>query len=159
MERFHTVAGGCDHALDLVVFAFADRQAQGGLAAQFAGRSSDRRRLVMQFNACEQMGDKILTHRVFQCHLIELGRALLARTPLVDELTVIGQQHQSGGVLIQTTHALHVAQQHLRRQQGEHRRVEGRLVRTLVARGLVQHQVSLGAVVPALLTDLKFKAG
>ena len=53
----HVVAGGGDHALDLVVLAFGQGQAQLTFAGRHAGGGAHRQRVVVQHHAVEQLLD------------------------------------------------------------------------------------------------------
>ena len=55
VQRFHAVSSGCDHAFDLVVFAFGEGQGQGvGLGAGLAGGGAHGAGVVVQGDAIQQ---------------------------------------------------------------------------------------------------------
>jgi hypothetical protein len=57
----------------------------------------------MQLNAFSKLFSRLLIHRVFQRHQIGFLAVMARRSNAVRPLPVIGHQHQSGGVDIQST--------------------------------------------------------
>src|SRR5690606_5866518 len=86
---------------------------------------------------------------------VGLWDMLLSGTPEVDELAIVGQQQQTGGVVIEPADALHVAPDELRRQQREHRSMVLRPMRALMIRRLVQHQIGLVTIAPGFAVELE----
>ena len=82
-------------------------------------------------------------------------------THAVDELAVVRQQQQAGGVLVQPAHRLHTSRRaataltNRRRQQGVNAGVGAGFLRTLIPGGFVQHQVCLGVVFPGHALNLE----
>jgi hypothetical protein len=62
-----------EHALDLVVAAFGERQAQAALAGGRAGHGARRDRAVVEHHAVQQPLDLRRIQRVARAHLIDFG--------------------------------------------------------------------------------------
>ena len=109
VQAGHRVAGGGDHALDLVVLAFGQRQPQRVAAGGLAGGGAHRLRVVAQHHAGEQRRHLRGAHRLGGAHLVDLGHMALRRAQAVDQRAVVGEQQQAGGVLVEAADRLHAA--------------------------------------------------
>ena len=136
-----------------MILAFGDGEAQASLVEARTRRGGNRHRLVAQHHASEQRADLLIAHRVLGGHVIDLGHLPLARAVGMDELAVVGQQQQAGGVLVEPADGLHAAQQQRPWQQRENARVKLRPVRAFVTRRLVQRQIDALAIAPAFAID------
>ncbi|MNN43072.1 hypothetical protein D3C81_1572900 [compost metagenome] len=76
----------------------------------------------------------------------------------MDELAVVRQQQQARGVVIEPAHGLHFALAQRYRQQVVDALVVARPLRALIAGGLVEHQVGLGAGQPRLAVHGELQA-
>ena len=133
-KRLDPVADRREHALDLVVLAFGQRQAQRALGDGLAGRGTHRPGLVVQQHAFEQPRDLRRVDRVLAADLVDLGDVALRRGQPVDQRAVVAQQQQAGGVGVEPADRLHVAPAQRRRQQAVDAGVVRGLLRALDAR-------------------------
>jgi hypothetical protein len=170
VQRLDAVADGRDHALDLVVLAFDQRQPQQrlvddlgpfgladlGRALELAGRLAFR---LLQLHAGHQLLRHRRCQRMLAARLVDLGHMVLGGGQLVDQRAVVGQQQQAGRVLIQPADGLDAALAQRRRQQAHDAGVVLGLLRALVARRLVQQHQRLVEVRPDLAGDLERQAG
>src|SRR5260370_5706407 len=107
MQALDAVANGRDHALDLVVLAFGQREVQHMLAHLLAGSGLDGLGVIVEHHAVEQALHLAGIDRMLGGHAIDLGLMLLGRAHAVDELAVIAEQQQARRVLVQPPHGLH----------------------------------------------------
>ena len=107
MQALDPVTHGRNHALDLVVLAFGEHQAERQLAGLHAVGSSHRLGVVIQHHAGQQFLHLRGIHRVLGRDLIDLGHMVPGRAHAVNELAVVRQQQQTGGVLVQAPDGLH----------------------------------------------------
>ena len=109
VERLDAIAGGGDHALDLVVLAFGHRQAQMEVVDDLGRGGGNRYWLVVEHDAGEQVADLFPIERMLRRRQINLGHLALAGGELMVQLPVVGEQEQPGGVLVEATDRLHPA--------------------------------------------------
>ncbi|VVD29987.1 protein of unknown function [Paraburkholderia dioscoreae] len=148
MQRLAPVAGCRDHPLDLVILALHHGECERVVAARLYVDCGNRFGLAMQQHAVVQCAQLHVVDRMARSGDIHLGHFAFRRSEQVNELAVVGEEQQAGGVLIQPAHALHAALGELRRQQAEHAQVMLRVARTFVARRLVQKQIGVLAIRP-----------
>ena len=86
---FNPVAHCGNHAFDLVVFAFGQRQAQRVVASLFTSCSAHRFRVVVQHHAAKQLLHLTLVHRMLGLDLVDLGHMVLGRAHAVNEFSVV----------------------------------------------------------------------
>ena len=167
VQAFDPVAHGRHHALDLVVFALQQGQAQvqglgirgRALRQHPLGRvGSHGRGVIVQHHALEQLVAHGLRDGVLASDLVHLGHVLLGRGQLVQQRAVVGQQQQARGVLVQAPDRLQATPTQGHGQQVVHARPGTRLERALVACRLVQHHQGLHVCHPRLPIDHQAQA-
>ena len=93
VQTFNPVAHCGHHALDLVVLAFGQGQAQmqplGVWAHHFAGCSTHGFGVIVEHHTVQQALHLFGIQRVLDGDLVHLGQVLLGRTHAVDELAIV----------------------------------------------------------------------
>ena len=148
MQGLDTVADGCHHAFDLVVFAFGQRQAEQVFTHDFGSGSSNRFVLIGEQDAGQQLVDLPLIKRVLGRRQIDFRHLAFGRGKLMVQLAIVGDQQETGGVFVETADGLDITLAQGHRQQFEDAGVVFRLARAFVAGGLVEHQRGVFGVGP-----------
>ena len=144
VQRFHAVSSGRDHAFDLVVFAFGNRQQQCVRIFQHRFGSLHGFIVVMEQYAVFQALAESFVGGMFQAGAVELGRFVFGRGHAVVELTVVRNQQNAGGVGIQASDGLHVDVAHVVGKQAEDAWILLRFVRSFVICRLMKQNVEIG---------------
>ena len=121
VQGLDSVAGGRDHALDLVVLAFDQRQAKRARADRFAGRSAHGLVVVAQQHAAQQLLDLRRIDGMLAVHVVDLRRVPLRRGEAMDERAVVGEEQDAGRVFVEPADRLHAARAQRRGQQASRR--------------------------------------
>ena len=100
MQRLDTIAYRRQHPLDLMILSFGKGQIKSMGVVEIARCSTHRLGIIIQDNTSEQSLDLIGRYRMFGSDLINLGNMLFRRTHPVNELPVVAEQKQTGGVLV-----------------------------------------------------------
>ena len=103
------VAGSSQHALDLVVLALLEHDFELVLAALDAGLRRQRRRLVVQLHAAQQLGHQFVGHRILRGGLVNFRNMALRRRLGMDKRAIVGHQQHAGGVVVEPAYRLHFA--------------------------------------------------
>mgnify|MGYP007085155857 CR=1 FL=1 len=123
VQRFHAVSSGRNHAFDLVVFAFGNRQQQCVRIFQHRFGSLHGFIVIMEQHAVFQALAESFVGGMFQAGAVELGRFVFGRGHAVVELAVVRNQQNAGGVGIQASDGLHIDVAHVVGKQAEHARI------------------------------------
>ncbi len=122
---------------------------------RLAGGRAHRLRVVIEHHAGEKTGHLRIVDRMLGADLVDLRHVVLGRAHAVDELAVVGEEQQAGGVLVEPADGLDAlhrtlvgAQAQWRGQQRVDAGIGRRLLRAFGACRLVQHQVGLLVVGP-----------
>ena len=97
----------------------------GRLAGGFGCGGTHRHRVVDQRDAAQQLLHLLVGDRVLAADLVDLGHVVLGRGPAVDQLAVVGEQQQAGGVLVEPAHRLHTLHRRLLRPLAQGARQQG----------------------------------
>src|SRR5471030_2303574 len=92
VQRAAMVAGGGQHALDLVILALLQHDFQLVLAALDAYLRRQRRRFIVQLHAGHQQLDQLLAHRLLRRGLVNFRYMTLRRRLRMDKWTIVGHQ-------------------------------------------------------------------
>jgi len=144
------IAGGNQHAFDLVIFSLLQHDFQLVRSQHAAGDRRQWSRLVVQLHAGQQLRYQFGRDRIMRGGFINLGDVPLGRRLLVDERTVIRHQQQAGGVVIEPPHRLHIAPRELFGQQGQDAGVVAGFSGTFEVGRLVQRDVHMFTVNPLI---------
>src|SRR5690606_38694452 len=88
---------------------------------------------ISQFDTLFELLNLFIRDWIRSLHLINFGDMFFGMGERLQELSIIGQQYQSGGILIQTAHTLNPPIQQNVIKQVKHTKMMRRLMRTLVA--------------------------
>lgn len=144
VELLDTVACGCNHAFDLMVFTLCNGHHQCGWVGQYYFGCGDSFIIVMQEDAVFQCGAKGIVGRMFQSDAVELRNFVFGRGNAVVKLPVVGNQNNAGRVCIQAADCLHIDIAHVVGKQAEDAWILLRFVRSLVICRLMKQNVEIG---------------
>src|SRR5450759_261561 len=151
LQRNAMVAGGSQHAFDLMIFALLQHDFQPVRSQQVASHRHQWRRLIVQFHTGQQLRDQFGGDRIVCGGRIDFGNVPLGRRLGVYERPIIRHQQQAGGVVIETAHRLHITPGELFRQDSQHTRVVTGLSGAFKIGRLVQRDIYMPAVNPQLI--------
>ena len=138
MQRRDRRAAAAKHPLDLVVPALLQRDDAGVLRKDLEpGRPAHP---ILQRNALGKAGHHFFGQRKIHRDPVPLGDVPFRRENLVRQRPVVGQDHQTGRILIQPACREQPLAPVLRRHQLQHRFIPGIPRGGNVAPGLMQHQ-------------------
>jgi hypothetical protein len=149
------VAGGGEHAADLVVAAFVKRDEGLGVAGFFEFRGKQRTGFGVEH---EGAGGKqrllVALERAVEGGMIDFQAAGLGVDDLVEQLAVVGHQQQAGGVLVEPAGGVEawIAACETRGEQVVHR-LAGILARAGETGGLVEHDDERGGGIEWLAAE------
>ena len=144
VELLDTVACGCDHALDLMIFALGNGHHQCVWVGQHCFGGSDGFIIVMQEDAVFQRSAKGIVGRMLQGNAVELRNFVFGRSNAVVKLPVVGNQNNAGCVCIQAADCLHIDIAHVAGKKAEDARILLGFVRSFVIRRLMEQNVEIG---------------
>lgn len=107
MQSLYTITDGSKHTLDLMVLALGQGEVQPMARSLLTSRRFYGLGVIVQNHPRQQARYLFFIDWMFGSDLINLGHMFLGRTHAVNELTVIAQQQQPGGVLVQPSYGLH----------------------------------------------------
>ena len=160
MQGLDPVSRRRDHAFDLVIFALGDGHPDRVGINGFDGNSGDQLTgFIDQLDPGAQRGQQFRRVGMLERYPVALWGLLFTRAPHMDELPVVRQQDQPGGVLVEPANGLYAALAQLGRQQVEYRGVVLGHPAALKAFGLVEHQVGLLVVGPFFVLHGEYQTG
>ena len=143
MEVFDAVAGGGDHAFDLMIFAFGNGHQQGGRIFQNGFGCADGFVVVVQQDAVFQRFTQAVIGRMLQGNAVDFGHFVFRRGNAVVELPVVGNQQNARRIRIQPADRLHVDIAHMVGEKAENAGVLLRFVRGFVIGRLVEQDIKI----------------
>ena len=120
-----------------MILALLQRELNLVLTRDPAVRGGDRRPLILQEHAAEQLLHERLFRRMLQHRAVDLRHVVLRMDQIVLKRAVVRQNKEPGGVFIQPSDRLNIPVAERCGEQRENARMEGRLHRALVALRLI----------------------
>ncbi|MNZ95644.1 hypothetical protein D3C78_1148080 [compost metagenome] len=141
MQANHTVAHGGEHPLHLVIAPFADGQTHFGRRNNLKHCGPGEIFFIMQLNAFGELFSRVIRDWRLKRNQIGFFTVVARRRNSVRPLTIIGHQHQTGRINIQTPRRMQFVRDWLFKEI-EYRWVIGIVRRTDVALRLIEHKIA-----------------
>jgi len=107
LQLYHSLANALKHAPHLMVAAFHQGNFKPGLVIPSEGANlAGLRPSAIKRDAGLEFGNTIGVRPAFQLHLVSPGNRRRSRHQEIGQLAIIGQDQQSGGVIVQSPHRI-----------------------------------------------------